>query len=102
MKFNESRHQKSENTTLIVDYQKVDDWERRSVTVKIYEMGVLDKKTNEYWDHSCWDAIVIDDTTGIAKQETFVGETGYDEAFRWSNDFALNLLYDIRKVRTGD
>jgi hypothetical protein len=97
VKFDKSKHERVGDSVLIVDYQKVDDWYQKSVTVKIYETGLRVKKTGEYWDHACWDAFVIDDQTGTSYQRAFVGEEGYNEANRWSNDLALNTLYLINK-----
>lgn len=68
---------------VVYDYQKTDDWDKKSVTVKVYNhTKELESK-----------AIVINDITGEVKQKKFITEDCESAALRWANDISNKIMF---------
>ena len=65
------------------DYQKIDSWDKKCVTVKIYN-----HKTN-----LASQAIVFDEMTKKNKTKIFTKETCESDATRWANDIASKIVF---------
>ena len=68
---------------LVYDYQKTDSWDKKSVTVKVYN------HRNLYISQ----AIVVNDITGNTKKKKFMREDHESAALRWANDVSLKIVY---------
>ena len=68
---------------LIYDYQKTDSWDKKSVTVKIYNHKKLNVSQ----------AIIVNDITGDTKKKKFTQEDHESSALRWANDVSLKIVY---------
>jgi hypothetical protein len=68
---------------LVYDYQKTDSWDKKSVTVKVYN------HKNLYISQ----AIVVNDITGNTKKKKFMREDHESAALRWANDVSLKIVY---------
>jgi len=67
---------------LVYDYQKTDSWDKKSVTVKVYN------HKNLYISQ----AIVVNDITGNTKKKKFMREDHESAALRWANDVSLKIV----------
>jgi hypothetical protein len=68
---------------LVYDYQKTDSWDKKSVTVKVYN------HKNLYISQ----AIVVNDITGNTRKKKFMREDHESAALRWANDVSLKIVY---------
>jgi len=74
------------NTTewkLIYDYQRSDDWDKKCVTVKVYNhMTMLLSQ-----------AIVVDENTKTTKKKKFKNEDCESAALRWANNICNEIMF---------
>lgn len=73
----------NEDWELVYDFQKSDDWDRKSVTVKVYN-----HKTDIISQ-----ALVLDNMTGDDKSKFFLKETCESDAIRWANDICNKIMF---------
>ena len=68
---------------LIYDYQKTDDWDKKCVTVQVYNhIKELQSK-----------AIVVDNITGNSKRKKFITEDCESSALRWANNISNEIMF---------
>ncbi len=68
---------------LIYDYQKSDSFDKKSVTVKVYNHNRL----------TVSQAIVVDEITGRTKKKKFIQEDCESAALRWANNISNEIIF---------
>jgi hypothetical protein len=68
---------------LVYDFQRTDSWDKKSVTVKVYN-----SKTNLISQ-----AIVLDDMTKKTKKRIFRKETCESDAMRWASNICNEIMF---------
>lgn len=68
---------------LVYDYQKSDSFDKKSVTVKVYNHNSL----------TVSQAIVVDDITGNTKKKKFKKEDCESAALRWANNVSNEIMF---------
>ncbi len=72
-----------EDWELVYDFQRTDSWDKKSVTVKIYNhrTDIISQ------------AIVLDDMTNKIKNKFFLKETCESDAMRWANNICNEIMF---------
>lgn len=68
---------------LVYDYQKTDSWDKKSVTVKVYNHRNLNVSQ----------AIVVNDITSSTKKKKFIKEDHESAALRWANNISNEIMF---------
>lgn len=73
---------------LVYDYQQVDDWDKKSVTVRVWNSKVIECQSL---------ARVDNDITKEIKSKIFSKETCESDALRWANDISNKIMFEKSK-----
>lgn len=68
---------------LVYDYQKTDSWDKKSVTVKVYN----------HRNFNVSQAIVVNDITSNTKKKKFIREDHESAALRWANNISNEIMF---------
>jgi len=68
---------------LVYDYQKTDNWDKKCVTVKIYNHATM----------LLSQAIVVDENTKTTKKKKFKKEDCESTALRWANNICNEIMF---------